>query len=81
MLREVLVGAQAGAEAEPILLTFFLVYVQQLFLYLPGPPAYGGLGLNLLPRQSTTGTKITTQTGSQANLLKGIPKLQLFLPR
>lgn len=40
-----------------MLLTYFLVYVQQLFLYLPGPPAYGGLGLNLLPHQSTTGTK------------------------
>lgn len=30
---------------------------------------------------TTPGKKITTQTGSQANLLKGIPKLQPFLPR
>lgn len=73
----ILVGTQAGAEAESMLLSGLC---SSAFLR-PSRAALStvGLGLGLLPYQPAV-TKVTTQTEPQASLLEGILKVMLSLP-
>lgn len=76
MLREVLVGAQAGAEAEPCcLLACFLMATCSWWAWAWAGP---------VPAPAPTSIKnhkINTQTGFLASLIKGIAKLKFFSPR